>query len=112
MKANRHQDKLAELKPGDHVMRLLSSAMVPVVHTVVEVTEDTIICGALGKEDVEGLRWTFHRKTGAEIDHELGFDGLTRTGSILDFSLPLTACKNYRLHMLKDDDHGTDEDSD
>jgi hypothetical protein len=56
------------LRPGDPVHRWLGP--VPMLLEVTRVTSDRIICGA----------WEFDRKTGAEIDEELGW-GPDGTGS-------------------------------
>jgi len=65
-------NKFHSIKVGDTVIRMLAG-VVPCQLMVTEVTDKTIVCGA----------WTFHRETGGEIDHDLGFDGVTLTGSIL-----------------------------
>ena len=64
---------LKDLRPGDEVIREISASKIPMPLTVTEVTAERIICGP----------WEFHRETGGEIDEELGWDGVTGTGSIL-----------------------------
>ncbi len=62
---------LDSLKPGDVVTRMLAGVMP--IELVVQSVSDTIIdCG-----------WTFHKETGAEIDEDLGWDGITTTGSYI-----------------------------
>lgn len=74
--------KIKDVKVGDKLIRLLGGKLeIPVI--VGEVTDDTI---KVGSEDgiipwEEG--WTFNRITGAEIDEELGWDGITVTGSFI-----------------------------
>jgi len=69
-------EKLAQLKVGDTVTRLLAGSL-PVELIVSEITEDKICCGP----------WEFHPQTGGEIDEELGWDGGISgpTGSLLVF---------------------------
>lgn len=62
----RHMVKpgLAELKPGDKVVRRVGEGTVMMDGLVVSaITEDKIICSF----------WEFCRRTGAEIDEELGW---------------------------------------
>lgn len=63
--------KLEDIKAGDTVTRMLAGA-VPMELKVDKVDEEYIHCGP----------WKFSRKTGAEIDDELGWDEST-TGSYL-----------------------------
>jgi len=63
--------KLASVKVGDLVTRYLCG--IPMQLHVTAVTETTIECGA----------WTFSKITGGEIDEELDWDGLGRTGSYI-----------------------------
>lgn len=53
---------MLNVKLGDTVVRMLAGA-IPMKLVVSEVTEDIITCGD----------YTFDRKTGAEIDDELGW---------------------------------------
>jgi hypothetical protein len=50
-----------DVKPGDKVIRMLAGT-IPMELTVQNVSDTTIDCG-----------WTFDRKTGAEVDEELGW---------------------------------------
>ncbi len=52
---------LQEIKPGDTVTRWLAGT-IPMDLRVQSVTDDIIDCG-----------WTFDRKTGAEVDEDLGW---------------------------------------
>ena len=62
--------KLDEIKVGDTVTRMIAGS-IPMVLKVTAVDE-YIHCGP----------WKFSRKTGAEIDEEIGWDEST-TGSVL-----------------------------
>jgi hypothetical protein len=63
----------SKLKAGDMVIRMLAGTIpVPVK---VEKVEHGVIYMHGG--------WTFLVSTGAEVDGELGWDGITRTGSYL-----------------------------
>jgi hypothetical protein len=97
------KEELSKLKPGDLVKRNLSG--VPIIHRVKEVTDDTIILVPRdSQEEVDrkaieaaerlGLprefipvgqmpTWTFNRHNGLEIDEDLGWDGVTKTGSAI-----------------------------
>ncbi len=61
--------KLEELVVGDLVTRDMVG--IETTLAVTAVTDNTIVCGA----------WTFHRRTGGEIDEDLDWDGQTRYGS-------------------------------
>lgn len=63
--------QLDALQVGDVVTRWLAGA-VPQELKVTAI-DSLIHCGP----------WTFHRDTGAEVDAELGWDGVTVTGSFL-----------------------------
>jgi hypothetical protein len=52
------------MKVGDKVTRLLAGT-IPMELTITRLTDDRVICGEDG--------WQFDRKTGAEIDDELGW---------------------------------------
>ena len=69
-------DWLQKLKVGDGVIRLLAG-VIPMTLTVTKVTDEKVICGP----------WEFNRNNGAEIDLELGWDGVNSTGSYLTQSL-------------------------
>ena len=60
------------IKVGDIVTRLLGEIL-PMELRVTEINETEIVCGA----------WKFSRLTGGEIDEDLGWDGIYRTGSRL-----------------------------
>lgn len=60
------QHMLGLVKPGDQVLRMLAGS-IPMPLKVTEVTETEILCG---KRDIG---WMFDRKTGAEIDEDLGW---------------------------------------
>ena len=63
--------QLDALEVGQVVTRLLAGS-VPMRCKITAI--DTLIhCGP----------WTFHRDTGCEVDPELGWDGITSTGSFL-----------------------------
>lgn len=63
--------QLEAIKVGDVVTRLLGGIVS--VDLKVSAIDDLIHCGP----------WTFHKQTGAEVDLELGWDGVTKTGSVL-----------------------------
>ena len=50
------------MQVGDKVTRMLAGT-IPMELAITKITEDRIICGA----------WEFDKKTGAEIDEELGW---------------------------------------
>ena len=60
-----------DVKVGDTVIRNLCG--LHMLMTVTEVDEKLIHCGP----------WTFSRLNGAEVDEDLGWDGVTVTGSYL-----------------------------
>jgi hypothetical protein len=66
------KDFLKGVKVGDTVRRMLAGT-IPIDLKVTELTDDLITTGG---------GWTFCRKTGAEIDEDLGW-GPQGTGSIL-----------------------------
>lgn len=61
---------MEDIKIGDEVIRYLGN--IPIPMKVTKVTENKIHCGA----------WKFDKKTGAEIDKDLGW-GPQGTGSYL-----------------------------
>jgi hypothetical protein len=63
---------LSELKIGDPVTRMLAGT-VPMNLKVTAIDENIITCGW----------WTFNRATGGEVDADLGWDGVSYTGSML-----------------------------
>jgi hypothetical protein len=50
------------IQVGDKVVRMLAGT-IPMELKVTEITEDLIVCGW----------WTFDKRTGAEVDEELGW---------------------------------------
>jgi hypothetical protein len=62
--------ELGNIKVGDELLRSMGGVVMPIL--VSEVTEDRIVCGP----------WEFCRKTGAEIDEDLGW-GNEMTGSFI-----------------------------
>lgn len=64
--------KLEDIKEGDVITRLLGGS-IPMELKVSKVSEDFIVCGP----------WLFSRKTGLEIDKDLGWDGITVSGSYI-----------------------------
>jgi hypothetical protein len=67
----RRSNDISSVAVGETVTRYLGGT-VPMELRVTEVTKDKIVCAA----------WTFDRKTGAEIDEELGW-GVHGTGSYI-----------------------------
>jgi len=102
-KNDRYLNKLETIKPGDKVVRLLSSALIPMIMRVLKVTDDRIICRAdehcpnvpdilreaMTSADGSDLSvcWQFNKQTGGEIDEDLGWTGEpgSSTGSFLAF---------------------------
>ena len=76
------QRDFSHVKVGDIVLRMLSG-VVPMKLKVSEVTDTLILCGP------KDVGWAFERRSGAEVDEELGWgirdenDVLSRTGSFL-----------------------------
>lgn len=62
---------LESLQVGDTVTRWLAGT-VPVKLKITAIG-DLIECGP----------WTFHKATGCEVDIDIGFDGITKTGSFI-----------------------------
>jgi len=79
------QQWLKRLTVGDKVVRLLSG-IIPIAVEVIKIeakeTHDEIICGPIGGSYV-GITWVFHGRTGCEIDHDVDWDGTTKSGSYL-----------------------------
>ena len=65
-----------EIAAGDTVIRMLAGT-IPVTMKVHSVDDYFIYLGP------PPHGWKFRRDTGAEVDEELGWDGLTITGSYL-----------------------------
>lgn len=71
--------KFAHIKEGDVVTRMLGGeGGVPMQLIVGHVDAEMIY---IGKPDDGG--WKFRRENGAEVDEDLGWDGIKTTGSIL-----------------------------
>jgi len=62
---------LDNLKVGDKITRMLAGA--PMKLKITEIDDKLIHCGW----------WAFSKITGAEVDEELGWDGITITGSYI-----------------------------
>jgi len=74
---------LADLKEGDTVIRILAGHPMEVVVGVV--TPEHVYCGSPNgfvPATVEA-GWKFRKDNGLEVDEDLGWDGLTRTGSYI-----------------------------
>lgn len=64
---------------GDKVTRNMAGIIQPLI--VTDLTEDTIICGG---DRSDHIGWWFDRKTGVEVDEELGWGPeFGRSGSYL-----------------------------
>ncbi len=63
---------LDKMTVGDTITRMLAG-VVPMKLKITEITPKHIVCGA----------WKFHRITGAEVDEDLGWDGLSHSGSYI-----------------------------
>jgi len=73
---------LKDIKVGDKLIRLLGGSVVMRV-IVGSVNEKTIKCGSADGFVPWEDGWTFNRENGAEIDEDLGWDGITITGSYI-----------------------------
>ena len=75
--------KIKEVKVGDVMTRILGGHPMKVVVGVVK--EDVIFCGSIEGfvPATEDAGWQFRRDTGAEVDADLGWDGIKITGSYL-----------------------------
>lgn len=75
------------LKPGDKVTRMLAGT-VPMMVVVGLIEDGLIYCGSndgyVKPDKVEG--WSFRIENGAEVDTDLGWDGIKTTGSFLKHS--------------------------
>ena len=69
---NKDKQEFENLKPGDTVIRLISG-IIPMELTVDKIENRIIYCNS----------YLFNQDTGAEIDKDLGWDGITQTGSCL-----------------------------
>ncbi len=60
---------LAKVKVGDKILRMLAGT-IPQELTVTDVTDSLLICGGTYEEKIG---WWFDKKTGVEVDEELGW---------------------------------------
>lgn len=70
-----------DLKIGDELIRSLGGVMMVVV---VGYIDDKVF--KVGSKDGTiswDIGWTFNKETGLEIDEDLGWDGVTKTGSYI-----------------------------
>jgi len=67
------QRDFSYVKVGDVVLRMLSGA-VPMKLIVSEVTDTLILCGP------KDVGWAFERRSGAEVDEELGWGVRDKNG--------------------------------
>ncbi len=65
-----------DVKAGDYVIRMLGE--IPMTLQVHSVDDAFIYVGG-----PPNVGWKFRRDNGAEVDEDLGWDGLTETGSYL-----------------------------
>lgn len=70
------------LKKGDLVTRMLAGVCA-VETEVTLVDDDFVYTSPPGANWPIEQGWKFRRSNGAEVDEELGFDGITLTGSYL-----------------------------
>ena len=66
--------KLTDYVVGDKITRMIGNT-VPMTVTITAITPNFI--------EVNNGAWLFHKDTGGEVDTDLGWDGVTITGSIL-----------------------------
>lgn len=69
--------KFAHVKEGDVVTRMLAGT-IPMELVVGHVDAEMIYIGKPGEGG-----WKFRRENGAEVDEDLGWDGIKNTGSLL-----------------------------
>lgn len=74
--------KFGHIKKGDEVTRLLAG-VVPMKLIVGKVDETFIYCGSSDGIVDTNEGWKFRKDNGAEVDEDLGWDGVTHTGSFL-----------------------------
>jgi len=74
--------KFAHIKKGDTANRLLAG-VVPMKLIVGKVDDTLIYCESPDGEVPLEEGWKFRRENGAEVDEDLGWDGVTKTGSYL-----------------------------
>jgi len=68
--------------PGMLVTRMLAGEL-PMDMTICAVTETEIGAWPMENGNIRPILYRFNRKTGGEVDLELGWDGVTITGSFL-----------------------------
>jgi hypothetical protein len=83
--------KLAEIAVGDFVLRWFGGIPKPMRLRVTQLTADRIICGG----------WEFDRRSGAEIDEELGWDPGGVTGSFLEPESGTDPEEDFRSGVLQ-----------
>jgi hypothetical protein len=83
--------KLAETAVGDFVLRWFVGIPKPMRLKVTQLTADRIICGA----------WEFDRRTGAEIDEDLGWGPAGVTGSFLEPESGTDSEEDFRSGALQ-----------
>lgn len=76
------KEKFGHIKKGDTVTRLLAG-VVPMKLIVGKVDDTYIYCASA--DGIVSLEegWKFLKTNGAEVDEEIGWDGITHTGSFL-----------------------------
>lgn len=74
--------KFGHIKKGDVVTRILGG-VVKMQLVVGDVDDNLIYCSS--KDGIVDLEsgWKFRKENGAEVDEDLGWDGITYTGSFL-----------------------------
>lgn len=78
------------LNIGDKITRVIGFPKGVSMEVIVgEIKDDYIICGSSCGfvKGVEGIGWKFHKKTGLEIDEDLGWDGITKSGAYIDIKI-------------------------
>lgn len=100
--AQAYREWLYSLDVGDRVVRWIAGTTKGAIamHMIVSARTETLITvvpaqsnehlaakahaeRAMGSDLGHMLYWTFHPQTGAEIDEDLGWDGVRLTGSVL-----------------------------
>lgn len=74
--------KFGHVKKGDKVIRLLGGK-VRMELIVGDVDDEIIYCGSSDGLIPVDEGWKFRRQNGAEVDEDLGWDGINFTGSVL-----------------------------
>lgn len=75
--------RLKNVEVGQELTRILGGMPMKVIVGVVK--EDVIFCGSPNGlvPATEEAGWQFNRENGLEIDADLGWDGVTKTGSYI-----------------------------